>query len=82
MPKNHTIAHELFLEAHAAGQWRAPHALALIHQRGLGVKPNCTAAKEYIQIFIKERSSWADDMDEAVLAIDQGQQPSQFLHAA
>ena len=70
--KNHSLAHEHYLDAHDAGHWRAPHALAAAHQRGLGVRPNCTAAKEYIQTFIKERSSWSDQMDEALLAVDAG----------
>jgi len=70
--KNHSLAHEHYLDAHDAGHWRAPHALAIAHQRGLGVRPNCTAAKEYIQTFIKERSSWSDQMDEALLAVNAG----------
>ena len=70
--KNHSLAHEHYLDAHDAGYWRAPHALAIAHQRGLGVRPNCTAAQEYIQTFIKERSSWSDQMDEALLAVDAG----------
>lgn len=70
--KNHSLAHKHYLDAHDAGHWRAPHALAIAHQRGLGVRPNCTAAKEYIQTFIKERSSWSDQMDEALLAVDAG----------
>lgn len=70
--KNHSLAHEHYLDAHDAGHWRAPHALAIAHQRGLGVQPNCTAAQEYIQTFIKERSSWSDQMEEALLAVDAG----------
>ncbi|KAL0022984.1 hypothetical protein WJX79_002367 [Trebouxia sp. C0005] len=70
--KNHSLAHEHYLDAHDAGHWRAPHALAIAHHRGLGVRPNCTAAKEYIQTFIKERSSWSDQMDEALLAVNAG----------
>lgn len=72
MPQNHSLAHEHYLDAHDAGHWRAPYALAAAHQRGLGVKANCSAAKEYIQTFVKERSSWSDQMDEAVLAVDAG----------
>ncbi|DBA85906.1 TPA: hypothetical protein ACH3X1_005450 [Trebouxia sp. C0004] len=70
--KNHSLAHVHYLDAHDAGHWRAPHALAIAHQRGLGVQPNCTAAKEYIQTFIRERSSWSEQMDEALLAVDAG----------
>ena len=73
VPQNHSLAHEHYLDAHDAGHWRAPHALALVHQRGWGVPPNCTKAQYYMQTFIKERSSWSDQMDEAVLAVDAGQ---------
>ncbi|KAL3157325.1 hypothetical protein ABBQ32_011809 [Trebouxia sp. C0010 RCD-2024] len=69
---NHSLAHEHYLDAHDAGHWRAPHALAITHQRGWGVAANCTKAQQYIQTFIKERSTWADQMDEAVLALDAG----------
>ena len=72
MATNHSLAHEHFLDAHDAGHWRAPHALAITHQRGLGVEANCSKAQQYIQTFIKERSSWTDQMDEAVLALDAG----------
>ena len=71
--KNHTLAHEHYLDAHDAGQWRAPHALAITHQQGWGVQPNCSKAQRYIQTFLKERSPWTDQMDEAVLAVDAGQ---------
>ena len=66
------MAHEHYLDAHDAGQWRAPHALAITHQQGWGVQPNCSRAQRYIQTFIKERSSWTTQMDEAVLAVDAG----------
>ena len=69
---NHTLAHDHYLDAHDAGQWRAPHALAMTHQQGWGVQPNCSKAQRYIQTFIKERSSWTYQMDEAVLALDAG----------
>ena len=72
VPKNHSLAHVHYLDAHDAGHWRAPHALAITHQRGLGVKANCSAAREYIQTFVRERSGWADQMDEALLAVDAG----------
>ena len=72
MPLNHTLAHRHYLDAHDAGHWRAPHALAITHQRGWGVKANCTKAQHYIQTFIRERSSWTDQMDEAILAVDAG----------
>ncbi len=71
-PKNRSLAHEHYLDAHDAGHWRAPHALAITHQRGLGVAANCSAAREYIQTFVRERSSWPDQMDEALLAVDAG----------
>lgn len=76
METNHSLAHEHYLDAHDAGHWRAPHALAITHQTGLGVEANCTKAQQYIQTFIKERSTWADQMDEAVLALDAGLMPS------
>lgn len=69
---NHTLAHDHYLDAHDAGQWRAPYALAMTHQQGWGVQPNCSKAQRYIQTFIKERSPWTDQMDEAVLALDAG----------
>lgn len=72
VPKNHSLAHVHYLDAHDAGHWRAPHALAITHQRGLGVEANCSAAREYIQTFVRERSGWADQMDEALLAVDAG----------
>ena len=69
---NHSLADEHYLDAHDAGHWRAPYALAIAHQRGWGVEANCTRAQQYIQTFIKERSSWTDQMDHGVLAVDAG----------
>lgn len=75
---NHTLAHEHYLDAHDAGHWRAPHSLAMTHQQGWGVQPNCSKAQHYIQTFIKERSNWSEQMDEAVLALDAGLPPLCF----
>lgn len=72
VPTNHTLAHEHYLNAHDAGHWQAPHSLAMTHQLGWGVQPNCSKAQHYIQTFIKERSPWSDQMDEALLALDAG----------
>lgn len=73
--QNHTIALDYYRDAHDAGHWRAPYALGVVHQSGLGVPANCTSAWRYLETFIKERSSWTDQMELAVLAVDSGDFP-------
>lgn len=73
--KNHSLAYGYYLDAHDVGHWRAPYALAVAHQAGLGVTPNCSRAWHYLQIFIKERSSWTDQNEMAMLAVDAGMHP-------
>ena len=73
---NHSLAIGYYLDAHDAGHWRAPYALGVAYQAGLGVKVNCRTAWQYFQIFIKERSSWTEQMEMAMLAIDAGMHPA------
>lgn len=70
--RNDSLAYDYYLEAHDMGHWRAPYALAVSHQAGLGVPANCSTAWHYFQIFIKERSSWTEQMELALLAVDAG----------
>lgn len=70
--KNYTLAYNCYLDAHEVGHWRAPYALATAHRAGLGVPRNCSRAWHYLQIFIKERSSWTEQTETAMLAVDAG----------
>ena len=78
---NHSLAYDYYLEAHDMGHWRAPYALAVAQQAGLGVAANCSTAWQYFQIFIKERSSWTEQMELALLAVDTGVQNVQVVEA-
>ena len=44
-----------------------------MYEKGVGVlAPNCTAAAEYLHVFLAERTGWAYDMRNAVKALDEG----------
>eukprot|EP00899_Mesostigma_viride_P025394 jgi/Mesvir1/6039/Mv00778-RA.1 len=62
-----------FEEAHMAGHWRAPYTLATLLAQGSPSLPrNCTEAVELLRLFIEERGMWPDDMEDAVVVLDEG----------
>lgn len=63
---------EYFKRAFEHGHWRAPYMLALAHEAGAGVEPNCTAALKYMRAFFTDRSAWGDQLTAAVKLLDKG----------
>ncbi|KAL6751318.1 hypothetical protein V8C86DRAFT_2781443 [Haematococcus lacustris] len=71
--KNVTKAMELFVQAEAAGHWRAALHLAELFHTGIGdVQPDCEKAGHYIRKFIAERGRWAAPLRAAAKAHSAG----------
>ncbi|KAK9813761.1 hypothetical protein WJX73_007841 [Symbiochloris irregularis] len=69
---DHAQALLLLQSAFELHHWRAPYQLAIMYEQGFGVPRNCSAALEYLHIFLAERTGWVYDMLSAVDAIDSG----------
>ncbi len=72
IPQNDSLAFHYFETALQLGQWRAPYALALMHEQGRGTPRNITAAESMLRLFFMEQGEWSEELQGAVETLDNG----------
>jgi len=72
VPVDHVAALRCYEAASDAGHWRAPLTLAALHADGVGTEQNCTTAARLTLIFLEERLGWADAVEDAAEAAEDG----------
>jgi len=72
VPVDHAAALRCYEAASDAGHWRAPLTLASLHADGVGTERNCSTAARLVQLFLEERLGWADAVEDAAEAAEEG----------
>ncbi|CAD7697727.1 unnamed protein product [Ostreobium quekettii] len=79
-PQNLDKALQLYSDADENGQWRSSYDLAVMHWRGEGLPPNCTAAADHISRFIEGRYHFARQLEAAERSLKAGKTWAALVH--